>query len=116
MKLVSVGIDILSRKRAAQLLKSHSKQQINRLLTSSEKKKRLTPLYLAKLLCAKEAFLKASEGLVMVWNQIEVKVLPGQHFKVQSTRSNSSKGPITASGAFFQSSTYVGAQVILWRS
>lgn len=114
MKFAGVGIDILSRKRAAKLIQNHSQKQLRTLLAPAERKKKITPLYLAKILCAKEAYFKAIEGSAMVWSDLEVKVLPRQSFEVQSTRSKARQGVKKAQGSFFQSSAYVGAQVILW--
>lgn len=115
MRLAGSGIDILSLRRAARLVQNHSSKQIKTLLTPTERKRKITPLYLARLLSAKEAYFKAVEGSVMSWQSIEVKVLPGQRFEVQSTRFGSRSQPHKAQGTFFQSSAYVGARVLLWR-
>ena len=119
MKLAGLGIDVLSISRAKKFLTRQTSDSLSRVLCPSERKclPRLSPLQFAKIFTAKEAFYKASQtpmtGLY-AFSELEVKLLPHEHFEIKWLRSSGLKKAPKVSGCHFVTSDYVGAQVILW--
>ena len=119
LELKGVGIDLVSLSRIRKFLNRHPSKISRRLLTKSERKKisskRLSPVVLARLLAAKEAFFKAVGRSWMGlegFGAIEIKGFAHGRFQVESKFPDGRFRK--AEGAFFGTQKFVGAQVTLW--
>ena len=123
MRVLGLGIDLISLSRARQFLKENRPRAINRLLTHPEKRrlrnKSLTSLQFSKMFAAKEAFFKASGESWMGlegFRSLEVKFLAHDKFQVRSLKPNrfATLKHREVIGRFFHNGIFLGAQVILY--
>lgn len=119
-RLHGIGVDLLSRARVVRLIGRSPTKISNRLLSQAEqkvwRKRRFTPVLLARYLTAKEAFFKAIGGPWLGpdgFRNFEVHYLARGKFFVKSLLGNS-YDICAMDGCFFQNDQWVGAQVILW--
>ena len=117
MRLIGVGVDLISLDRARRFLKTHGQKKTKQLLTPSEKsrfKKSFNGFSFAKIFSAKEAFFKA---LAFPWmglegfRNIDIELRPGRRFHAKTENGG---GRYEADGHFFISGRLVGAQVTVW--
>lgn len=120
MRLIGLGIDLLSLSRAARFLKAH-RSKLKRLLSPPEikqlAKRRLTKTGFAKMLSAKEAFFKALNQSWMgldAFRAIHLRFRGKNSFEAAVLPGPFSKKTYTAEGSFFKAGDLLGAQVILW--
>ena len=120
MRLIGIGIDIITLEKAKRFLKRHRKKILERMLTAGErkrlgKKKSLSPLHFSKMMVAKEAFFKAMGKSWMGlegFGALEVKMASEDHFLIKTVSASSpSSKPRQAAGHFFKTDKYLGAQV-----
>ena len=117
--LKGIGIDLIELTRLRRFLKSHPFKNCERLLTESEKKRwrteKQSAVFFSKLIAAKEAFFKARGGNWMGFEgfgSYEVECLGHEQFQVRDLHLKNQ--PLRAQGQFFETSEWVGAQVVLW--
>lgn len=120
--LAGLGVDIVSAPRAERFLEGRSKESLARVLAPSEIRRferNPARFPFAKVFTAKEAFFKASQcppGGVYAFSQVEVKLLPQDHFEIEWRPSGSRARPVRAFGCHFVNEAYVGAELIYWQA
>ncbi len=112
--VVGIGIDVVSWERIKRLLKAHSPEAFDRILTPDERKsfqESFDPVQrLARLLAAKEASFKAGSGSWMGdegFRQIEITFKDPNRF--QASNSSQSEFGIETEGNFFEAPEGIGA-------
>ena len=113
--LVGIGIDLLSLERAHDLLKRHGRSFFDRILSPTEKRRKLacSNLQLARYFTAKEAFFKSAglawtdlKGFTGMW----IEKIQREKFVMSCSFAN-----LKGYGEFFMQGNILGAKVQTWR-
>ncbi len=124
MKVLGVGVDLVSITRIQKFLSQHPPARVARLLSETEKKryrrKKLSAHTLAKIFASKEAFFKTLDEPWMGlegFSSMETEFLSGGRFLIKTVSGALAKnGPREAEGTFFKAGKLLGAQVVRWQS
>ncbi len=114
MRLLGIGVDLVSIPRMRQFLKRHGAKAV-KLLDPQAKSRKISALRLARLFAAKEAVFKALNRSWMGiegFQAIQVKSSHSSGFRVECAFLP--KGA-QVSGRFFDCEGLAGAQVMIWR-
>ena len=118
VKIVGVGVDLISWKRIERFLAEHSFEDLKRVLTPSEQaefqKAPSRTQFFARSFTAKEAYFKALEGRGMgteTFREMETRIESEDRFRISKPDSDET---LPGEGSFFPTPDGLGARVFIW--